>query len=62
MMAIFADVLDHMEGALHFRVDGLSASVMTTISTVAIGIGSGVFNMMLVRTGYIHQSLSTGRL
>ncbi|MGI6039190.1 MAG: MFS transporter [Clostridiales bacterium] len=60
MMAIFADVLDHMEWRFHFRVDGLSASVMTTISTVAIGIGSGVFNMMLVRTGYIAPELING--
>lgn len=52
LMAIFADVLDDVEWRFGFRADGLSASVMTIITTVSMGIGSGIFNFMLAHTGY----------
>lgn len=61
LMAIFADVLDHMEWRFRFRVDGLSASVMTVIATVSMGIGNAVFNMMLHRTGYIAPEFVNGQ-
>ena len=60
MMAIFADVLDHMEWRCRFRVDGLSASIMTIVTTISMGISTAVFNMMLVNTGYIAPSVVDG--
>lgn len=53
MTALFADMLDHMEWKNDFRCDGLSASVQTIIVTCATGIASGVFNLILAKTGYI---------
>lgn len=60
MMAIFADVLDHMEWRFKFRVDGFSASMMTIIATITMGIGNAVFNMMLSITGYIPPEFVNG--
>lgn len=59
-LALFADVLDHMEWKVHFRVDGLSASVNTIIVTLCYGLSSGLFNIMLARTGYMEPSLVNG--
>lgn len=44
MMALFADVLDHLEAKLGFRVDGVSMSVYNTILTVVNGLAVAVFN------------------
>lgn len=52
-MALFADVLDHIEWRYNFRCDGLSTSIYTIISTVCVGVASGVMNLCLARTGYI---------
>ena len=52
-MALFADVLDHIEWKYNFRCDGLSTSIYTIISTVCVGVASGVMNLCLARTGYI---------
>lgn len=60
-LALFADVLDHMEWKAGFRVDGLSASVNTIIVTVCYGLSSGLFNMLLARTGYIAPVLIEGK-
>ncbi len=60
LMAIFADVLDHMEWRFRFRVDGFSAAMMTVITTVSMGIGNGIFNMMLTKTGYIPPEFVNG--
>lgn len=60
LMAIFADVLDHMEWRFKFRVDGFSASMMTIIATITMGIGNAVFNMMLSITGYIPPEFVNG--
>lgn len=59
-MALFADVLDHMEWKSGFRCDGISTSAYSIIATVAAGIGSGVFNMMLANAGYIEPVLVDG--
>lgn len=59
-MALFADVLDHMEWKAGFRCDGISTSTYSIIATVAAGIGSGVFNMMLASAGYIEPELVDG--
>ena len=52
-MALFADVLDHIEWKYRFRVDGLSTSIYTIIATVCVGVASGVMNFCLAQTGYI---------
>lgn len=44
MMALFADVLDHLEARFGFRIDGISMSVYTTIVTVVNGLAVAVFN------------------
>jgi GPH family glycoside/pentoside/hexuronide:cation symporter len=52
-MALFADVLDHIEWKYNFRVDGLSTSIYTIIATVCVGVASGVMNLCMANTGYI---------
>ncbi len=52
-MALFADVLDHIEWKYRFRCDGLSTSIYTIIATVCVGVASGVMNLCLAKTGYI---------
>ncbi len=52
-MALFADVMDHVEWEAGFRCDGLSAAVYTLIATLCAGFGSGIFNFLLAKTGYI---------
>ena len=52
-MALFADVLDHIEWKYDFRCDGLSTSIYSIITTVCAGIASGVLNLCMARTGYI---------
>ncbi len=52
-MALFADVLDHIEWKYSFRCDGLSTSIYTIISTVCVGVASGVMNLCLARSGYV---------
>lgn len=59
-MALFADVLDHIEWKCDFRCDGLSTSVVTIITTVGVGICSGIFNLLLAKTGYIAPELIDG--
>lgn len=44
MMALFADVLDHLEARFGYRVDGVSMSVYSTILTVVNGLAVAVFN------------------
>ena len=44
MMALFADVLDHLEAKLGYRVDGISMSVYNTVLTVVNGLAVAVFN------------------
>ena len=61
LMALFADVLDHIEWRFHFRCDGLSASLLTIIMTIAAGVANGVFNMMLAKCGYIAPEFVDGQ-
>ena len=60
LMALFADVLDHIEWRFHFRCDGLSASLLTIIMTIAAGVANGVFNMMLAKCGYVAPEFVNG--
>ncbi|MGN0403970.1 MAG: MFS transporter, partial [Bariatricus sp.] len=52
-MALFADVLDHIEWKYDFRCDGLSTSIYTIIATVCVGLASGVMNFCLSLSGYM---------
>lgn len=52
-MALFADVLDHLEWKHGFRCDGMAMSVYSIITTISAGIATGVFNLGLSKTGYI---------
>jgi len=60
-MALFADVLDHIEWKAGFRVDGLSAAVNTIIVTICYGLSNGLFNILLARSGYIAPILVDGK-
>lgn len=60
LMALFADVLDHIEWRFHFRCDGLSASLFTIILTISAGVANGVFNMMLAKCGYVAPEFING--
>lgn len=52
-MALFADVLDHIEWKHDFRCDGISMSIYTIIITVGTGVSTGVFNLLLSKCGYV---------
>ncbi|MGN1026126.1 MAG: MFS transporter [Faecousia sp.] len=52
-MALFADVLDHIEWKYDFRCDGLSTSIYSIIATVSAGVASGLLNLCMAKTGYI---------
>lgn len=52
-MALFADVLDHMEWKTGFRSDGTAMSIYNIIAVTAAGLCTGVFNFFLSKTGYV---------
>ena len=52
-MALFADVLDHIEWKYTFRCDGLATSINSIIITVSTGVAAGVLNFCLARSGYV---------
>ena len=51
-MALFADVLDHVEWKNGFRCDGIAMSIYNTIAVASVGICTGVFNLILSKSGY----------
>ena len=57
-MALFADVLDHLEWKSRLRCDGIAMSVYNIIAVASVGICTGIFNMMLAASGYIAPSLN----
>lgn len=59
-MALFADVLDHIEWKHGFRVDGTSTSILTIVMTVAAGISNGILNLMLSKSGYVAPEYING--
>ncbi|MGN0533621.1 MAG: MFS transporter [Eubacterium sp.] len=59
-MALFADVLDHIEWKHGFRVDGLLTSILTIILTVAGGVSNGLLNLMLSKAGYVAPEFING--
>ena len=59
-MALFADVLDHMEWKTGFRSDGLAMSVYNIIAVAMVGICTGIFNGMLASAGYVAPEVVNG--
>lgn len=58
-MALFADVLDHLEWKNKFRCDGVAMSIYNTIAVASVGIVTGLFNMLLAKTGYVAPYYNT---
>ena len=58
-MALFADVLDHMEWKHCMRMDGIAMSIYNIIAVSTVGIVTGAFNMMLAKSGYIAPFYTT---
>ncbi len=56
-MALFADVLDHIEWKTGFRCDGVSMSVYNIIAVAMVGICTGIFNGLLAKAGYVQPYL-----
>ena len=62
-MALFADVLDHIEWKHNFRCDGIAMSIYNTIAVASVGICTGVFNLILSKAGYVAPYLdAAGKL
>jgi GPH family glycoside/pentoside/hexuronide:cation symporter len=59
-MALFADVLDHMEWKHRDRVDGIAMSVYNIIACALIGVCTGIFNGLLSGAGYVAPELIDG--
>ena len=59
-MALFADVLDHMEWKNHSRCDGIAMSVYNIIACALIGVCTGIFNGLLSGAGYVEPELIDG--
>ena len=59
-MALFADVLDHLEWKHNFRCDGIAMSIYNIIAVTSVGIVTGLFNMLLPKSGYVAPSLING--
>ena len=59
-MALFADVLDHVEWKSGFRCDGVAMSVYNIIAVAMVGICTGIFNGLLAKSGYIAPEIVDG--
>ena len=59
-MALFADVLDHMEWKNRSRCDGIAMSVYNIIAVAMVGICTGIFNGLLSGAGYLEPELVNG--
>lgn len=59
-MALFADVLDHVEWKSGFRCDGIAMSIYNIIAVAMVGICTGVFNGLLAGAGYIAPEIVDG--
>ncbi len=59
-MALFADVLDHMEWKNCNRCDGIAMSVYNIIAVAMVGICTGIFNGLLSGAGYVEPELVEG--
>lgn len=61
-MALFADVLDHIEWKHGFRCDGIAMSVYNTMNVALVGICTGIFNGLIATAGYAAPHLENGKL
>ena len=59
-MALFADVLDHVEWKSGFRCDGIAMSVYNIIAVAMVGICTGIFNGLIAKAGYVAPSIVNG--
>ena len=59
-MALFADVLDHMEWKNGDRCDGVAMSVYNIIAVALVGVCTGIFNGLLTGSGYVEPELVDG--
>lgn len=59
-MALFADVLDHLEWKTGFRSDGVAMSVYNIIAVAMVGVCTGIFNGWLFSSGYIEPEMLDG--
>ena len=59
-MALFADVLDHVEWKSGFCCDGIAMSVYNIIAVATGGICTGIFNGMLAASGYVAPEIVNG--
>ena len=59
-MALFADVLDHVEWKNRFRCDGIAMSVYNIIAVAMVGICTGIFNGLLAKSGYVAPEIVNG--
>ena len=59
-MALFADVLDHMEWKNHARCDGIAMSIYNVIACALVGVCTGIFNGLLSGAGYVEPELIDG--
>lgn len=59
-MALFADVLDHVEWKSGFRCDGIAMSVYNIIAVAMLGVCTGVFNGLLASAGSVAPEIVDG--
>ena len=59
-MALFADVLDHVEWRSGIRCDGIAMSVYNIIAVAMVGICTGIFNGTLSQSEYVAPSVVGG--
>ena len=59
-MALFADVLDHVEWRSGIRCEGIAMSVYNIIAVAMVGICTGIFNGMLSQSEYVAPSVVGG--
>ena len=59
-MALFADVLDHMEWKNRARCDGIAMSLYNILAVAMVGICTGIFNGLLSGSGYVEPELIDG--
>ncbi len=59
-MALFADVLDHLEWKTGFRSDGIAMSVYNIIAVAMVGVCTGIFNGWLAGAGYVAPEMVDG--
>lgn len=59
-MALFADVLDHVEWKTGFRCDGIAMSVYNIIAVAIVGVCTGIFNGWLAGAGYVAPEIVNG--